>query len=52
MLVVQRERPGLDGVRDVAVEHAHAADARPVGDPHAALGVVGRRSNLSRATSP
>ena len=52
VLVVERERPGLDGVGDVAVEHADSADARPVGDPHAALRVVGRRSNLSRAPSP
>ena len=51
MLVVEREGPGLDGVGDVAVEHADAADARPVRDPHAALRVVGSRSNLSRAPS-
>ena len=51
VLVVEREGPGLDGVGDVAVEHADAADARPVRDPHAALRVVGSRSNLSRAPS-
>ena len=52
VLVVEGERPGLDGVGDVAVEHAHAADARTVGDTHAALRVVGRRGHLSRAPSP
>ena len=49
VLVVEGERPGLDGVGDVAVEHAHAADPRAVRDPHAALGVVGRRGNLPGA---
>ena len=52
MLVVERQRPRLDGVRDVAVEHANAADARPVRDAHAALGVVGRGRHLSRAPRP
>ena len=51
VLVVEGERPGLDGVGDVAVEHAHAADPRAVRDPHAALGVVGRRGHLPGAAS-
>ena len=51
VLVVEGERPGLDGFGDVAVEHAHAADPRAVRDPYAALGVVGRRGHLPGAAS-
>ncbi len=49
MVVVEPERPGLDGVGDVAVEHPHAADAGLVRDAHRALGVVARGGHLSGA---
>ena len=46
MLIIQSQRASLHGVRDVAVQHADAADPGVVGDPHGAVGVVGRGRHL------
>ena len=51
MLIIQSQRASLHGVRDVAVQHADAADPGVVGDPHGAVGVVGRGRHLLQKTA-